>query len=117
MRALILSLALASAACGNAPTAPDAPAVARAAALQPGDARLALLYAQSCQGCHAQGAAGAPLTGFHGQWDARWRKGMPALLNSTVSGLNGMPAGGQCFSCTREDYEALIGFMAGRQSP
>jgi len=27
-----------------------------------------------------------------------------------------MPAGGQCFSCTPADYEALIAFMAGRDS-
>ena len=44
----------------------------------------------------------------------RWKKGEAALLASAVNGLNGMPAGGQCFSCTPDDFKALIAFMAGR---
>jgi cytochrome c5 len=40
---------------------------------------------------------------------------MAALRASTISGLNGMPAGGQCFGCSAQDYEALITFMAGRE--
>ena len=58
---------------------------------------------------------GAPLVQDRTQWDARWDKGLPALVSSTLAGLNGMPPGGQCFSCTAKDYEALISFMAGRE--
>jgi cytochrome c5 len=54
------------------------------------------------------------LTGDRSQWDARWTKGLPALVQSTVTGLNGMPPGGQCFACSAADYEALIQFLAGR---
>lgn len=101
-------------ACGapSAPKPPDAATVARAATLKPADARLAGLYAQSCVACHTTVDSGAPLTGDAAAWKLRLRKGMPALVQSTVGGLNGMPAGGQCFACSADDYEALIRFMS-----
>ena len=46
-------------------------------------------------------------------WAPRWAKGEQMLLDHTISGFNGMPAGGQCFSCSADDYRALIRFMAG----
>lgn len=86
----------------------------QSAALKPADARIAGLYEQACKSCHTVADTGAPLSGDRTQWDARWTKGEPELLNSTIRGLNGMPAGGQCFSCSPDDYKALIRFMAGR---
>ena len=56
--------------------------------------------------------SGAPLTGVTAQWKPRLDKGMPVLLRNVVEGVNGMPAGGQCFACTTDDYEALIRFMS-----
>ena len=88
---------------------------AQSAQLKPADAHLAALYAQSCRSCHTVADTGAPLTGDRTKWDPRWAKGEDALLGSAVQGLNGMPAGGQCFSCTPDDYRALIRFMAGRE--
>ncbi len=87
----------------------------QSAALKPADARIAGLYEQACKSCHTVPDTGAPLAGDRTQWDARWAKGEDALLNSTIRGLNGMPAGGQCFSCSPNDYKALIRFMAGRE--
>jgi cytochrome c5 len=105
------------AACGPKPPAPPTKeALERAAALAPSDSRLAALYVQSCRACHSVAAAGAPLTGDRASWDPRWSKGMTALRASTIGGLNGMPAGGQCFGCSVQDYEALIRFMAGREA-
>ena len=95
--------------------APNADALARAHAMTPKDAKLAALYAQSCKACHTVPDTGAPLAGDRAAWDPRWAKGMPVLLQSTVGGLNGMPAGGQCFACKPADYEALITFLAGRE--
>jgi cytochrome c5 len=94
--------------------APDTSALERAKAMTPSDTRLAGLYRQSCHACHSTGAAGAPLTGERAAWDARWSKGLEALRSNTISGLNGMPPGGQCFACSAQDYDALIRFMAGR---
>ena len=109
MRVLaVLSSALVLAACQGQPPA-------QSAALKPADARLAGLYEQSCKSCHTVADTGAPLTGDRTQWDVRWKKGEAALLASAVNGLNGMPAGGQCFSCTPDDFKALIAFMAGRE--
>lgn len=114
MRALlILSAALMLAACQSEPPAkPLTPE--QSAALKPADTRIAALYEQSCKSCHTVADTGAPLSGDRTQWDARWAKGEDALLNSTIRGLNGMPAGGQCFACAPGDYQALIRFMAGR---
>ena len=115
MRVLaVLSSALVLAACqGQPPAKPLTPA--ESAALKPADVRLAGLYEQSCKSCHTVADTGAPLTGDRTQWDVRWKKGEAALLASAVNGLNGMPAGGQCFSCTPDDNKALIAFMAGRE--
>lgn len=114
-RAFILIAALVLAACGEAVTESSAQGLMRAASAAPADARLAALYNQSCKACHAVPESGAPLTLDRGAWDARWSKGADTLLNNTISGFNGMPAGGQCFTCSAEDYRALIAFMAGRE--
>ena len=100
------------AACGGPPPPSPGELAARAAALSPREPHLAELYARSCKACHAEPRANAPLTGDRGAWNARLAKGMPALLQSVLTGVNGMPAGGQCFTCTPRDYEALISFMA-----
>ena len=57
----------------------------------------------------------APLTGDRTLWDARWAQGEDVLLAAAIQGKKGMPAGGQCFSCTPDDMKALIRFMAGRE--
>ncbi|MDX2275308.1 MAG: c-type cytochrome [Hyphomonadaceae bacterium] len=116
MRAFLAIVVLALCACG-APAAPEAPAaiLARAVAASPQDARLAELYDGACRACHAQADTGAPLALDRAAWDGRWSKGEQTLLDHTISGFNGMPAGGQCFACTADDYRALIRFMAGRE--
>ncbi|MBB6254450.1 c-type cytochrome [Nitrospirillum iridis] len=113
MPALILLAALAGpTACDKAPEAP--PSAEALAARRPADGRLAGLYETSCKACHANPDSGAPLVGFNAAWGPRWAKGQPLLLKHTLEGFNGMPAGGQCFSCTADDYQALIRFMAGQ---
>jgi len=85
---------------------------AQSAARHPADAHLAALYDGSCRACHTSRDSGAPLSGDHTQWDARWAKGSGVLLQSAIGGYNTMPAGGQCATCTADDYRALIRFMA-----
>ena len=73
-------------------------------------------YASSCGACHMAGAAGAPKTGDAGAWAARLKaKGMEGLVASVRSGLNAMPPGGLCNSCSDEDHVALISYMAAAQ--
>ena len=72
-------------------------------------------YAASCGACHAVGVAGAPATGNVDAWAPRLEKGMDALVASVRTGLNAMPPGGLCNSCSDEDYTALITYMATAQ--
>lgn len=116
MRKFIAVLALPwLAACGEpvAPTQPLTPE--QSAKLSPADPHLAELYAGSCKACHTVKDSLAPLTGDRSAWDARWAQGEAALLSAAIQGKNGMPAGGQCFTCTPEDLKKLIRFMAGRE--
>jgi cytochrome c5 len=107
---MVLAL-LVLAACHATPAAQPL-TVAQSAARHPADPRLAALYDGSCRACHTNRDSGAPLSGDHTQWDARWAKGAPVLLQNAVAGTNRMPAGGQCATCTAADYAALIRFMA-----
>lgn len=119
LHAFFFGAALAALAAGctreGKATTPSHDAVARASTATPADPRLADLYRQSCRACHAVAGTGAPLTADRAAWDERWEKGPDALRSSTIRGLNGMPAGGQCFACTPQDYDALIRFMAGKE--
>lgn len=100
-------------ACGGAAPSADRAALAAAAQkLLPADSRLADLYTHACRACHANAASGAPLTGDAAAWKPRRQRGPEALLDHTLEGLNGMPAGGQCARCSVADYQALIQFMA-----
>ena len=65
-------------------------------------------YAASC-------GAGAPATGNVVAWAPRMEKGMEALVASVRNGLNAMPPGGLCNSCSDEDYADLITYMATAQ--
>lgn len=109
-----LGTALALAACGSTEAPPLPITEAQSAALTPADPRLAELYERSCKACHTVTDAQAPLTGDRTQWDQRWTKGEDVLLANAIGGINGMPAGGQCFECSPADLKALISFMAGR---
>ncbi|WP_114393818.1 c-type cytochrome [Oleisolibacter albus] len=112
--ALPVLACLALCACGPAEAPRPTPEVI--AAVRPADARLAEIYATACHACHTTPDSGAPLTAVPAQWRDRLAKGMPAVLTNVVQGLNGMPAGGQCFACTPADYEALIRFMSSPPS-
>ena len=73
-------------------------------------------YASSCGACHMAGAAGAPKSGDVKAWAARLKvKGMDGLVASVRNGLNAMPPGGLCNSCSDEDHVALISYMAAAQ--
>jgi cytochrome c5 len=109
-----LGLVIALTACGPTEKPAKPLTEAQSASLSPNDPRLAALYEGSCKACHTVSDAQAPLAGDRTAWDSRWAKGEDALLASAISGLRGMPAGGQCFECTPKDLQRLIRFMAGR---
>ncbi len=110
---LALTLAGLLGACGRAPEPPDSADVARAEHARPSDARLAQRYEQACLLCHARPDSGAPLSHHAPSWKPRLERGLPALVQSVQAGKGGMPAGGLCADCSREDYESLTRFMSG----
>jgi cytochrome c5 len=107
--ALALSVLMVSA-CNKAP--PPAPTAAQALALRPADPRIKALYETACMACHSVAGTGAPLVHDHAAWDPRWKQGLPTLTEHVLQGFKAMPAGGQCLTCTPQDHQALIRFMA-----
>lgn len=78
-----------------------------------GSAAVKSLYQKSCIACHVSGAAGAPRTGDKDEWQRRLdAKGLDGLIDAVVNGVGSMPPTGLCSQCTRDDYRALILFMA-----
>jgi cytochrome c5 len=116
---VILTLALALAACGEPAATGDSAEqiLANAISATPSETRLARLYAGSCKTCHTSSESGAPLTLDRAAWDPRWERGVDTLVDHTIGGFQAMPPGGLCFSCTADDYRNLIAFMAGREEP
>jgi len=115
-RALLLSVAILPAACGEAPQSAEERAVIIAAAQTrvPADPVLAEKYERACQACHADPENTAPLSGDVRAWTPRLdARGSEGLLQSTLNGFEGMPPLGACPDCGINDFENLIAFMAG----
>ncbi|HEX5360766.1 MAG TPA: c-type cytochrome [Fluviicoccus sp.] len=70
------------------------------------------LFENSCKNCHAQAGNPAPQLGDQVAWEPRVAKGLDVLVKNAITGINQMPAGGMCITCTPQDYEALIRHMA-----
>ena len=70
-------------------------------------------YMASCFACHSTGAAGAPKVelGNQAAWTSRLEKGMDAVVQNTIVGINNMPPKGLCFTCTDADISALVLYM------
>lgn len=110
---LLLGLCALLAGCGEQ----DAQARVADAQALPADAALAQLYASSCRQCHANPAAGAPLTGDALAWEPRVAKGMDTLLEHSINGFQNMPPMGLCMQCSEAQFRALIDFMAAPALP
>ena len=70
-------------------------------------------YMSSCFACHSTGAAGAPKVGagMSAEWEPRLEKGLDAVVQNAINGINTMPAKGLCFDCTDEDLRAIVEYM------
>lgn len=70
------------------------------------------VYNKFCFACHATGASGAPMFGDSAAWSPRIAQGFETLLNHTLNGINMMPARGTCATCSDEELEAAMHYMA-----
>ena len=71
-------------------------------------------YMASCFACHSTGAAGAPKVEpgvYDAEWAERMEKGMEAVMQNVINGINAMPARGLCFDCNDADLQALVDYM------
>jgi cytochrome c5 len=72
-------------------------------------------YANTCAGCHAEGAGGAPKTGDSADWRQRVAKGMKKVRENAIAGFEGatgiMPARGGYEALTDEEVNAITDYM------
>ena len=71
------------------------------------------VYDQFCFVCHATGVTDAPRFANTEDWQPRLSKGMDTLFETTVSGMNAMPAKGTCMACSDGELQAAIDYMVG----
>ena len=74
------------------------------------------VYDQFCFACHASGVGGAPKMGDAAAWAPRRDKGMDALMDSTLNGLNAMPAKGTCMNCSDDELAEAVNYMLDSSS-
>ena len=72
-------------------------------------------YANTCAGCHEEGAGGAPKTGDTDDWKQRVAKGMSKVRENAIVGFEGatgiMPAKGGYLDLSEEEVNAITDYM------
>ena len=68
------------------------------------------VYTTYCFACHGTGANNAPVMGNAEQWAPRVAKGIDALYDSAINGLNNgaMPPKGLCTTCSDDEVKATV---------
>jgi cytochrome c5 len=69
-----------------------------------------MIYKNVCSVCHGTGAAGAPIPGTEAM-SQRAEKGLDALMQTALNGLNAMPARGGRADLSDEQVQAVVEFM------
>jgi len=69
------------------------------------------VYQTFCMACHATGVSESPILGNAEMWAPRIDKGIEALYQSSINGLNVMPPRGTCIDCSDEEIQAVVDFM------
>lgn len=71
------------------------------------------VYNQTCVACHLAGASGAPKLGDKKAWAPRIDKGMDALMESALNGIEGtaMMPRGTCNDCSDAELQAAVEYM------
>jgi cytochrome c5 len=69
------------------------------------------LFAQTCQACHATGAAGAPKVGDKAAWAPRAAQGIDTLVANAIKGKGAMPPKGGAATASDADIRAVVSYM------
>ena len=69
-----------------------------------------MIYNTVCAACHSTGVAGAPKPGSP-EMAQRTEKGLDALMQTALNGLNAMPARGGRADLSDEQVQAVVEFM------
>lgn len=69
------------------------------------------IYQTYCMACHATGVSEAPILGNAEMWAPRIEKGIEALYQSSINGLNVMPPRGTCVDCSDDEMRAAVDYM------
>jgi cytochrome c5 len=64
--------------------------------------------------CHVAGMFGAPKVGNEKEWAPRIERGMEALFNNALNGLNAMPPKGGNVNLSHEEIKAAVAFMLSK---
>ncbi len=70
-------------------------------------------YNEYCFICHGSGMPDTPQFGDVEHWASRTSKGMEALYNAAIYGVNAMPPMGLCDDCTEEQVKEAVDYMVG----
>lgn len=71
----------------------------------------AAVYNKACKMCHATGMMNAPKLGDSAGWAERIAKGENALFESTLNGINKMPARGGCAACSDDELRNALAYI------
>jgi cytochrome c5 len=71
----------------------------------------AAVYDKVCKSCHATGMMNAPKLGDGAAWAERIARGEDAMVESTLKGINKMPARGGCAACSDDDLRNAVAYM------
>lgn len=69
------------------------------------------VYDKFCFACHMVGVSGAPKLGDVADWEPRLAQGLDTLWDHTKNGINLMPAGGSCVSCSDDELRDAMDYM------
>lgn len=72
-----------------------------------------VVYHDYCHICHGTGMPDVPQFGDQQQWEVRTEKGMEALYNAAIYGMNAMPPMGLCDECSESQIKAAVDYMVG----
>ena len=98
--------------CGEEPKSPATHS--EAATARPADAELAQVYDNSCKLCHANPAAGAPLTGDKKAWEPGSCRARTRCWITRSTATTACRRWACACSVREEQFLALISFMSGQ---